>query len=59
MKNILIEQAKHPLSVVLRELRWGRPAEAQKFLTRLADKLEDKPIVQKIRRVKRRGVSRG
>ena len=42
MKNILTEQAKHPLSVCLRELRWGRPAEAQKFLTKLADKLERK-----------------
>lgn len=40
IKNILTEQANYPLWTVLRELRWGRPAWAQKWLTAAADDLE-------------------
>jgi hypothetical protein len=38
--NPLSNQAAHPLHVVLRELRYSRPAIAQHFLTWLADWLE-------------------
>ena len=38
--TILNEQSKHPLPVILRELKWGRSADEQRFLIRLADALE-------------------
>jgi hypothetical protein len=39
-ENLLSAQARHPLPVCLRELRPGRPADAQWLLTRLADLVE-------------------
>lgn len=42
IKNILIEQARHPLHKVIHELNWGRPAEIQKFVVALANELKHK-----------------
>jgi hypothetical protein len=41
MKNILTEQSKHSISDCLKELKWNRPSEAQKFIDKLI-KLSDK-----------------
>ena len=38
--NILANASAHPLHVVLRELKWGRAAEDQRFLLWLADIVE-------------------
>ena len=39
--NILTKQSKHSISSCLKELKWSRPAEAQKFIDKLI-KLTDK-----------------
>lgn len=40
MTTPLQEPAKHPLHVLIRELKWGRAAADQRFVLWLADKIE-------------------
>jgi hypothetical protein len=44
MENPLQAPSKYPLHVLLRELKWGRPAPDQRFLLWLADKVEKEGI---------------